>query len=327
MRRREFVAGLGGAVVLPFAARAQQGVLPIIGWLNGESPTGALREFVPAFLKGLAENGYVDGRNVAIEWRWAENHPDRLPALAADLVQRRVAVIVTPASTLAALAAKAATTTIPIVFQTGANPVELGLVATYNNPGGNLTGVAVFATEMAAKRLALLHELFPAASSVAMLVNPGNPYVQAETKDLQSAARLLGVRLIMLNGGTEHDIASAFKAISEQQIGALLIGSDIFFFAARNQIVSLAAEYGVPTMFFERGAVAAGGLLSYGPDIAAGFHQVGIYAGRILKGERPSDLPVVQPTKIEFVINLMTMRKLGIRLPEPLLATADEVIE
>ncbi len=262
-----------------------------------------------------------------IEWRWAENHAERLPALAADLIQRRVAVIVTPASTLAALAAKAATATIPIVFQTGADPIEIGLVASYNNPRGNLTGVAVFATEMAAKRLALLHELFPMTPSIAMLVNPGNPYVQSETKDLQVAAHLLGVHLVMLNGGTAGDIASAFKTLAEQQIGALLIGSDIFFFAARNQIISLAAEYRVPTMFFERGAVTAGGLLSYGPDIAGGFHQVGVYAGRILKGERPSDLPVVQPTKIQFAINQKTMRNLGISLPEHLLATADEVVE
>jgi putative ABC transport system substrate-binding protein len=326
MRRREFIAGLGGAAAWPLAARAQQRPVPTIGWLDSES-LESVREYLPAFRKGLAEIGYVEGRNVIVEYRWAEHDNDRLSALAADLVRRQVALIVAP-TTSSALAAKAATQTIPIVFAMGSDPVALGLVASLNRPTGNLTGVAVLGAEIAPKRLALLHELVPAVASIAMLVNPANPnYVQAETKDLQSAAHVLGLRVLVLNGGTESDIAAAFATLVDRQVSALLISADTFFYAEGHQIMSLAARYAIPTMFYDRASVAAGGLLSYGPDLRDGLRQVGVYAGRILKGEKPADLPVVQPTKFELVINLKTAKPLGLTIPETLLATADEVIQ
>jgi putative ABC transport system substrate-binding protein len=250
----------------------------------------------------LAETGYVEGRNVIVEYH------------AADLVRRHVAVIVAT-TTSSALAAKAATQTIPIVFSTGKDPVALGLVASLNPPATNLTGVAILAADIAPKRLALLHELVPAITSVAMLVNPGNPsYVQAETKDLQSAARVLGVRVLVLNGGTESDIAAAFATLVEQQVSALLISADSFFLAGSQQIISLAARYAIPTMFYDRASVAAGGLLSYGNDLDDGTRQVGVYVGRILKGEKPADLPLVQPTKFDLVINLKTAKALGLTI-------------
>jgi putative ABC transport system substrate-binding protein len=327
MKRRQFIGLLGGAAAWPLGARAQQPAMPVIGWLNAESPRGALRNFIPAFHLGLSETGYVEGRNVSIEYRWAEGHADRLPAFAADLVRRRVSVIVTLAGTLAALAAKSATTTIPIVFQTGADPVELGLVSSLNRPGANLTGITILATEMSAKRVQLLHELVPAAKSIALLVNPTNPYLQAETRDLDSAARVLGVRVQLYNAGTERDIAEAFSAIVEQGVGAAMIASDIFFWVARDQIISLAARYSIPTMFSDNTACVAGGLLSYAADISGGFHQGGIYTGRILMGQKPADLPVVQPTKFLLSINLKTAKTLGLAIPPDLLAIADEVIE
>jgi putative ABC transport system substrate-binding protein len=328
MLRREFIAGLGSAAAWTAVARAQQAAVPVIGWLNPQSPE-TVRELLPAFLKGLAETGYVEGRNLTVEYRWAENDSDGLSALAADLVRRRVAVIVVP-TTSSALAAKAATQTIPTVFVTGSDPVALGLVTSLNRPAGNLTGVAILSGYIAPKRLALLRELLPAITSIAMLVNPANPsYVQAETKDLQSAARVLGVRVLVLNGGTESDIAAAFATLVEQQVGALLISADNWFFfgRARDQIMSLAARYAIPTMFYDRASVVAGGLLCYGADARDGFRQVGLYAGRILNGEKPADLPVVQPTKFELVINLKTAKALGLTIPETLLATADEVIQ
>ena len=262
-----------------------------------------------------------------VEYHWAENDSDRLSALAADLVRRHVALIVA-LGTSSALAAKAATQNIPIVFQTGSDPVALGLVASLNRPTGNLTGVAVLAGDIAPKRLALLHELVPSITSIAMLVNPANPsLLQAETKDLQSAAHVLGMHVLVLNGGTESDIAAAFAILVEQQINALLISADSFFYAASHQIISLAARYAIPTMVGDRASVAAGGLLSYGRDTRDGSRQVGLYAGRILKGEKPADLPVQQPTKFELVINLKTAKALGLTIPETLLATADEVIQ
>jgi putative tryptophan/tyrosine transport system substrate-binding protein len=327
IKRREFIAGLAGlAAAWPLAARAQQPAMRTIGWLHGESPEAA-RELLLAFRRGLAETGYVEGRNVIVEYLWAENDNDRLPALAADLVRRRVALIVA-VTTSSALAAKAATQTIPIIFSMGGDPVALGLVASFNRPAGNLTGIANLSGVLAPKRLALLHELLPAVASIAMLVNPANPnYTQAETKDLQSAAHVLGVRVLVLNGGTESDIAAAFATLVEQQIGALLIGADSFFNAARDQIVRLAARYAIPTMFYDRASVAAGGLLSYGADRRDHDRQVGLYAGRTLNGEKPADLPVVQPAKFELVINLTTAKALGLTVPETLLATADEVIQ
>jgi putative ABC transport system substrate-binding protein len=276
-KRRDFIAGLGSAVAWPVVARAQQPTMPVVGWLDGQSPeTG--REILPAFRKGLAETGYVEGRNVIVEYRWAENDNDRLSALAADLVRRDVAVIVAP-TTGSALAAKAATHTIPIVFRTGSDPVALGLVASLNRPTGNLTGVAALTGEIAPKRLALLHEVVPGIASIAMLVNPATPrLLQAETKDLQSAARVLGVSVLVLNGGTESDIAAAFVTLVEQRVSALLISGDTVFNAARQQILSLAARYAIPTMFYDRASVPAGGLLSYGPDGREVPRQVGLYA-------------------------------------------------
>jgi putative ABC transport system substrate-binding protein len=325
MKRREFIAGLGSTVAWPLAVRAQQPAMPVIGWLDLQSPEAA-RESVPAFQQGLAETGYVEGRNVIVEYRWAENHIDRLPALAVDLVRRRVAVIVA-VTTAGALAAKAATQTIPIVFRVGSDPVEIGLVATFNRPAGNLTGIANLSTAIISKRLALLHELLPAVM-IATLVNPANPrFTQIETRDLQAAAGVLGVRMLVLNGGTASDIAGAFATLVERQAGALLISADATFMASRDQITSLAARYAIPTMFSDRASAAAGGLLSYGNDFPDVNRQVGLYAGRILKGEKPADLPVVQPTKFELVINLKTAKALGLTIPETLLATADEVIQ
>ena len=324
IKRRQFIAGLGSAAAWPVVARAQQPAMPVVGWLDGQSPEAA-RERLPAFRKGLAETGYVEGRNVIVEYRWAENDNDRLSALAADLVRRRVAVIVA-ATTSSALAAKAATQTIPIVFNMGSDPIALGLVTSLNRPTGNLTGVAILGADIAPKRLALLHELVPAVASIAMLVNPSNPkFFQAETKDLQSAAHVLGVRLLVLNG--ERDIAATFATLAEQQVNALLISGDSFFYAASHQTISLAARYSIPTMFGDRASVEAGGLLSYEPHFPGINYQAGLYAGRILKGEKPADLPVQQPTKFELVINLKTAKALGLTIPETLLATADQVIE
>ena len=326
MRRRDFIAGLGAAA-WPIAVRAQQPATQTVGWLHAKSP-GAVRDVIAAFRQGLAETGYVEGRSVAVEYRWADGHRDRFPALAADLVRRKVAVLVTPESTPAALAAKAATKTIPIVFLVGADPVESGLVESFNRPGANLTGVAARSDEIAAKRIDLLLKLAPATASIAMLVNPANSYItQVETRDVPSAGRALGVRVLLLKAETESDIAAAFATLIEQGVGALLIGSDAFFNTARDQIISLATRYGVPTQFFNGAAVAAGGLMSYGPDRPGMYYQAGLYTGRILNGERPADLPVIQPTKFQLVINLKTAKTLGLSIPPSLLSLADEVIE
>jgi putative tryptophan/tyrosine transport system substrate-binding protein len=324
MKRREFIAGLGSAAAWPLAARAQQPAMPVIGWLARSPETE--REALPAFQQGLAETGYVEGRNVVVEYGWAENHNDRLPALAADVVRRRVAVIVA-LGTASALAAKAATQTIPIVFRVGNDPIEMGLVASFNRPGGNITGIANLSGPVVSKRLALLHELLPAVM-IATLVNPTNPrFTEAETRDLQAAASVLGVRMLVLNGGTTGEIAAAFATLIEQKAGALLISADASFDAARDQITSLAARHAMPTMFLNRASTEAGGLLSYGPDVSEVNHQVGLYAGRILRGEKPGDLPVQAPTKFELIINMKTAKTLGLTIPETLLATADEVIQ
>jgi putative tryptophan/tyrosine transport system substrate-binding protein len=327
MRRREFITLLGGvSAAWSLAARAQQPAMPTIAWLDFQSREST-REAIPAFQQGLAETGYVEGRNVVIEYHWAEGNHDRLQGLAADLVRRQVAVIAA-VTTPSALAAKAATQTIPVVFRIGSDPVELGLVAGFNRPAGNVTGVALLAADITAKRLGVLHELVPAVASIAMLINPDNPiYAHAETRDLQSAARGLGVRVLVLNGGTESDIAAGFASLVEQRVGALLISADTSFYAARDQIISLAAHYAIPTMFFESASVTAGGLLSYGPDLLAGNHQVGLYAGRILRGEKPADLPVARTTKFELAINLKTAKTLGLTMPPTILAMADKVIE
>jgi putative ABC transport system substrate-binding protein len=327
MRRREFVTLLGGAALAwPLAARAQQPAMPVIGFLDNGSP-GPSTSGVRAFLRGLNEAGFVEGRNVAVEYRWAEDQNDRLPALAADLVRRKVDVIVTPASTLAAFAAKEATTTIPIVFGVGFNPVELGLVASFNRPAGNLTGISRLAHDVATKRLELLHEMVSAAMSIAVLSNPANRAHAAETRELQVAARVLGLRLLALNASSLSDIETAFAILVQQRVGGLLVSTDNLFSNLREQLATLAARHMVPAMYGYREYVAVGGLMSYGANWVDSFRQVGVYAGRILKGQKPADLPVQQSTKVELVINLTTAKALGLDVPAKVLALADEVIE
>jgi len=326
--RREFITLLGGAVVAwPIAARAQQPTLPVIGYLGSESPdvfAGRLR----AFHQGLSETGYVEGKNVTIEYRWAENQYDRFPALLADLVRRKVTVIAAVTGTPPALAAKAATTTMPIVFATAGDPVALGLVASLNRPGGNLTGVATLTVELGPKQLEVLHELVPTATIIALLVNPTNP-TNAETlsRDLQAAARTLGLQLHVLHASTERDFDAVFASLPRLRAGALVIGSDPFFNSRSQQLVALALRHAMPTMYPFREYAMAGGLTSYGNSIADAHRQVGGYTGRILKGEKPADLPIQQSVKVELVLNLKTARALGLTLPLSLLGRADEVID
>jgi ABC-type uncharacterized transport system substrate-binding protein len=329
MRRRDFIAGLGSAAAWPVVTRAQQGKVPTIGFLHGVAPE-AIPKNIHAFYQGFAEAGFVEGRNVAVEHRSPEGHNERMPALAADLVRRNVAVIVTDTTNFAQ-AAKAATQTIPIVFLMGGDPVEFGLVERLNRPAGNATGVALIATDLSARRLELLHKLVPAAKLIAMFVGSSAPqYAAAETRDLPSAARALGVRVLILDiarENAEQDIAAAFTRIVEQRAGALLLSSSVIFEEARSQIILLSARHGIPTMFSQSTSVEAGGLVSYGPDQPSAYQQAGVYTGRILKGEKPGDLPVVQPTKFELVFNLKTARVLGFDIPPTLLALADRVIE
>ena len=327
MKRREFITLVGGAAAWPLAAWAQQRSMPVIGFLSPTSPYSRA-ELIAAFHQGLAEVGYVEGRNVAIEYRWAKDQNEQLPFMAADLVQRRVSVIVAIDGTAAALAAKAATSTIPIVFIVGADPVELGLVASLGRPGGNITGVGALAVGTAAKRLQLLHELVPAAAGIAFLRNPTNPYFSAlETRELQAAATVLGVRLLLLNASSPHEIEVAFANLVAQRAGAFLLGTDPFFMTARDQLVALANRHTVPAIYPFREDAAAGGLVSYGASNRDAFRLVGGYTGRILSGDRPADLPVQQVTRIEMAINLKTANALGLTVPLPLLARADEVIE
>jgi putative ABC transport system substrate-binding protein len=327
MNRRDLISLLGGAAAWPVAARAQQAVMPVIGLLNPASPD-TRREWIAAFHQGLAGAGYVDGRNVAIEYRWAEGHNDRLNPMAADLVQRGVAVIVAADGTAAALAAKAATSKIPIVFMVGADPVELGLVASLGRPGGNMTGVGALAVATVAKRLQLLHELVPAAADIAFLRNPTNPsYSTLETSELQAAALVLGVRVLLLNASSARDIEETFANLVAQQAGAFLLGTDPFFITARDQLVALANGHRIPTIYPFREDAAAGGLMSYGASNPDAFRLVGGYTGRILSGNKPADLPVEQVTKVEMAINLKTAKALGITIPLSLLGRADEVIE
>jgi putative tryptophan/tyrosine transport system substrate-binding protein len=328
IRRREFIAAFGGAAAAwPLAARAQQPAMPVIGFVNPAS-ADARRDLIAAFHQGLAEAGYVEGRNVEIEYRWAKGRNDRLPIMAADLVQRRVAVIVAADGTAAALAAKAATPTIPIVFMVGADPVELGLVASLGRPGGNMTGVGALAVGTVAKRLQLLHELVPAAGEVAFLRNPTNPYFSAlETRELQAAATVLGVHLLLLDASSSHEIDAAFARLVAQRTGAFLLGTDPLFITAREQLVGLANGHAVPAIYPFREDVVAGGLASYGASNRDAFRLVGGYAGRILSGKAPADLPVQQVTRLEMAINLKTGKTLGLEVSPTLLARADEVIE
>jgi putative tryptophan/tyrosine transport system substrate-binding protein len=323
MRRREFIAALGGAAAWPLAARAQQSAVPVIGWLD--TVPGTMERFLPSFAQGLSETGHIVGRNVTIESRGGD--PERLPVLAADLVRRNVTVIVAVGGN-AAQVAKAATQTIPVVFLMAGDPVEVGVVASLNRPSGNLTGIAAAGTELSGKRLELLHQLVPAAAPIAMLGrSAGSELMQAEAKAMQSAASVLGVRLLVLSAVTESEVAAAFASVVEQHAGALLTSSAAFTLAEIDQILSFAGAYAVPTMFFGRAPVVRGGLASYGTEIMELYRQAGGYTGRILKGAKPAELPVVQPTKFELVINLKTAKALGLAVPEMLLATADEVIQ
>jgi putative ABC transport system substrate-binding protein len=325
MRRREFITLLGAAA-WPFAARAQQPALPVIGFVRDGSADASLRSVV-AFRKGLSETGYVEGQNVTVEYHWLEGQYDRLPALMADLVRRQVAVIATPGTT-PTLVAKAATATIPIVFGVGEDPVQLGLVASLGRPGGNATGINFFANEVAAKRLRLLRDLVPKVVRVAVVVNPANASVAATTiRDVQKAAPTIGLQIQIHNAATIGEIEAAFATFAGERPDALFVAADAFLVSRRVQFTTLTARDGIPATYPVRDCVAAGGLMSYGTDIADMFHQVGVYTGKILKGAKPADLPTLQSTKFEFVINLQTARSLGIEVPSGVLAIADEVIE
>jgi putative ABC transport system substrate-binding protein len=326
MRRREFIAGLGSAVAWPLAARAQQPVVPVIGWLSAGTES-ALRLPSAAFHQGLGELGYVEGRNVEILYRWAETRYDQLRALAADLVHRRVAVIVATAGVVPALAARSAAATIPIVFAFGGDPVGRGLVASLNRPGGNVTGATFLTRELLAKRLELLHEMVPAVTSIGYLVNPTSPTVDDKKREAEIAAHVLGVRLVILNASTPSEIDKAFTTLVGRRIGALVADSDALFYNQGGQLGTLAARHAVPAIYPFREAVESGGLMSYGASFSDAFRLAGTYTGRILKGEKPAELPVQQSTRIETVLNLKTAKALGLTIPETLLATADEVIQ
>ena len=327
MKRRAFIAGLAGAAVWPGVGRTQQPAMPVIGLLGSESPE-LWASRMRAFHQGLSETGFIEGRNVAIEYRWAEGHNDHLPALAADLVSRRVTVIAAPGSTPAALAAKAATSTIPIIFWIGGDAVRLGLVASLNRPEGNVTGVTTLNVLLGPKRLELLHELIPTASAFALLVNPTDrTNAELITRDVQGAARTLGLELRILNASTEEDFDIAFANLTPLRAGGLVVGTDAFFSSRLEQLSALADRYGVPTVYQFREFVAAGGLMSYGGSIMDAFRGAGSYTGRILRGEKPADLPVQQVTKVELYFNLKTADALGIVVPLSLLGRADEVIE
>jgi putative tryptophan/tyrosine transport system substrate-binding protein len=322
--RREFITLVGGAVAWPIAARAQQAALPVVGFLNSASPE-PWAPFVAAFRQGLSETGYVEGRNVAIEYRWADEQYDRLPALAADLVRRQVTVIA--ANQVSAEAVKTASSTIPVVFTTGVDPVQLGLVASLNRPGGNLTGVTTLNEELVPKRLELLREMAPMASSIALLVNPTNPSAETLSRDVQAPARTLGLQLHILEASTERNLESAFASLTQLRVGGLVIGPDPFFVSRSKQLAALALGHAVPAIFEFRQFVAAGGLMSYGGSLTDVYRLAGVYAGRVLKGEKPADLPVQQSTKVELLVNVKTAKALGLNVPLSLIGRADEVIE
>jgi putative ABC transport system substrate-binding protein len=325
MRRREFITLLGGtAAAWPFAARAQQPTMPVVGFLRSAT-LADVPHWVAAFRQGLKEAGFVEGQNVAIEFRSADNQLDRLPALVADLVRQPVAVIV--GNTDAALAAKAATTTVPIVFASGSDPVRDGLVASLNRPGGNVTGLVYFSAVLGAKRLELLRQLVPGATTIAVLVNPNTPLTEAERKDVQAAAQAIGQQLIIIDISSDRDIETAFAAFVQRGAGALLVGTGGFLNSNRERIAAVANRHALPASYSQREGVVAGGLMSYGPSISDAYRQAGIYSGRILNGEKPADLPVIRSTKFELVLNLKTAKALGLTIPPSLLVAADEVIE
>ena len=325
MKRRAFITFLGGAAAWPLAARAQQPAMPIIGLLDSRSPDG-MTDRLRAFREGLKDSGYVERENVAIEYRWAENQLDRLPELAAELVRRQVAVIAAT-STNPAFAAKAATTTTPIVFIVGEDPVRLGLVASLARPGGNLTGINILSGELTAKRLNLLREMVPGAARIAVLVNPANVMTENALRDVAAAARVMGLQIQVLNASTSGEIDAAFATFVRERPDAIFVGLDVFFISRRAQLVNLASRHALPATYHLREFAEAGGLMSYGSNIVDTFRQAGVYAGRILKGAKPADLPVVQSTKFELVINAWTARMLGLAVPPTLLSTADKVIE
>ena len=325
MRRREFISLLGGAVAWPLAARAQQSAMPVIGFLSARSPEESAH-LVAAFQSGLADNGYIAGQTVLIEYRWALGQYDRLPTMAADLVRRPVAVLATVGGEPAAMAAKTETSTIPIVFAMD-DPVKQGLVESFNRPGGNATGMAVLSPDLEAKRLGLLHELVPQASTIGVLLNPNFPPAQHQLEEVQIAAQATNLQILALRASTDRDIDEAFDRLIKQRIPALSVASDPFFDTRRDKLIGLAARYAVPTIYQFREYPAAGGLISYGIDIANVYRRIGIYVGRILKGAKPADLPVMQPTKFELVLNLKTAKTLHLAIPSGVFSIADEVIE
>ena len=326
IRRREFITLLGGAAAtLPVRAFAQQGT-PVIGFLSGAS-SWEFAHAADAFRQGLADTGYVEGRSVLIEYRWAEGRYDRVPTLVGDLIRRGVAVIAATGGVASVLAAKAATSSIAIVFANGGDPVKLGVVERLNRPGGNITGATFFNNALGPKRLQVLRDVAPKATTIAMLVNPGNPNTEFDAKEIESAARSLGLRILRVNAGSEREFDRAFATMAEQGVGALIVNADAFFYARRDQLIELATRLAVPAIYELREFATAGGLMSYGANIAEAYHKAGVYAGRILRGEAPGDLPIQQATRFELVINLKTAKALGLTVPPTLLALADEVIE
>jgi putative tryptophan/tyrosine transport system substrate-binding protein len=326
MKRRDFITLAGTAVAWPLAARAQQPAPPVIGFLRNTDAASS-EQLLAAFRQGLAENGYVEGRNLTIEYRWADNHDDRLPSLIADLIRHNVAVIVAGGGTVVALPAIAATKTIPIVFELGGDPVKMGLVPSLSHPGGNVTGVALFANVVGPKRIELLHELVLKADVIGVLAYPNNPTAEGEVKQLQEAAPSFGIRLEVLNARTNDEIDLAFATLLQSKGGGLIVLANPLFVGRRDQLVALAARYAIPVIYPFPSFVKAGGLMSYGESLTEAFRQLGTYTARILKGEKPADLPVMQPTKLELMINLKTAKALGINVPPKVLAIADEVIE